>query len=74
MKKSSRLTGLAFALMGVMKLLNDLGKPRLEALHRVDVLGLLAAGGLLGVGFFGLMGMLNFPNSRKDQSRPPRNE
>ena len=74
MKKSSRLTGLAFALMGVMKLLNDLGKPRVEALHGVDVLGLVAAGGLLGVGFFSLMGRLNFDSSRKDQSRPPRNE
>ena len=45
-----------------------LGEPRLEALHRVDVLGLVTSGGLLGIGFFGLMGMLNFTNSRKDQS------
>ena len=74
LKKSSRFTGLALALMGVMKLLNDLGKPRVEALHGSDVLGLVASGMLLGVGFVGLMGMLSFPNSRKDQSRPPRNE
>jgi hypothetical protein len=74
LRESSRFTGLAFALLGVMKLLNDLGKPRVEALHGVDVLGLLASGGLLGVGFVGLMGGLNSASSRKDQSRPPRNE
>ena len=51
MKKSSRFTGLALALMGVMKLLNDLSKPRVEALHGSDVLGLVASGMLLGVGF-----------------------
>ena len=71
-EKSSRFTGLALALMGVMKLLNNLGKPRVEALHGPDVLGLVASGMLLGIGFVGLMGRLNF--DRKDQSRPPRNE
>ena len=71
---NGRFTGLALALMGVMKLLNDLGKPRVEALHGSDVLGLVAFGGLLGVGFVGLMGRLNFASSQKDQSRPPRNE
>ena len=74
LKKSSRFTGLVLMLLGAMKLLNDLGKPRVEALHGVDVFGLVASGGLLGIGFVGLMGMLNFPNSRKDQSKPPRNE
>jgi len=74
LKKSSRFTGLVLALLGAIKLQNDLGKPRVEALHAVDVLGLVAAGGLLGIGFFGLMGMLNFPNSQKDQSKPPRND
>jgi hypothetical protein len=74
LKKSSRFTGLAFALLGVMKLLNDLGKPRVEALHGVDVLGLVAAGGLLEVGFVGLMGGFNFASSQKDRSKPPPNE
>ena len=74
MKKSSRLTGLALALMGAMLLLNNLGKPRVEALHGADILKLVASGGLLGIGFVGLMGRLSFPSSRKDQSRPPRNE
>jgi hypothetical protein len=66
-EKSSRFTGLALALMGVMKLLNDLGKPRVEALHGSDVLGLVASGGLLGVGFVGLMGRL----SSEPRHRPP---
>ena len=76
-EKSSRFTGLALALMGVMKLLNDLGKSRVEALHGSDVLGLVASGMLLGVGFVGLMGRLQLrssADSRKDQSGPPRNE
>lgn len=72
--KRSRFTGLVLAVLGTIKLLNDLGKPRVEALHGIDVLGLVTAGALLGIGFIGLMGRLNFPNSRKDQSRPPRNE
>ena len=74
MKKSSRFTGLVLALLGAMVLLNNLGKPRVEALHGVDVLGLVASGMLFGVGFVGLMGRLNFDSSQKDQSKPPRNE
>jgi hypothetical protein len=74
MKKSSRFTGLVPALLGAMVLLNDLDKPRVEALHGSDVLRLVASGMGLGIGFVGLMGMLSFPSSRKDQSRPPRNE
>ena len=74
MKKSSRFTGLVLALLGAMVLLNNLGKPRVEALHGSDVWGLVASGMLLGIGFVGLMGRLSFANSRKDQSRPPRNE
>ncbi len=67
MKKSSRLTGLVLTLIGVLVLLNNLGKPRVEALHGPDVLGLVAAGMLLGIGFVGLMGRLNFARSTKDQ-------
>ena len=33
MKKSSRFAGLVLALLGAMVLLNNLGKPRVEALH-----------------------------------------
>ena len=68
MKKSSRLTGLVVTLMGILPLLNNLGKPRVAALHGSDVLGLVAAGMLFGVGFVGLMGRLDLPSGRKDQS------
>ena len=74
MKKTSRVTGLVAALMGATFLLMILDNPRVEALHVSDVLKLVASGMFLGFGFAGLMGMLNFPNSRKDQSSPPRNE
>lgn len=74
MKKTSRVTGLVAALMGATFLLMILGNPRVEALHVPDVLKLVVSGMFLGFGFVGLMGMLSFPNSRKDQSRPPRNE
>jgi hypothetical protein len=66
MKKSSRFTGLVLALLGAMVLLNNLSKPRVEVLHVPDVLGLVASGMLLGIGFVGLMGRLNFASSRKD--------
>ena len=68
MKKSSRLTGLVLTLIGALALLNNLGKPRVEALHGSDVLGLVAAGMLLGIGFVGLMGRLDFARSTKDHS------
>jgi hypothetical protein len=68
MKKSSRLTGLVLTLMGVLPLLNNLGKPRVEALHGAEVLGLVAAGMLFGIGFVGLMGRLDLARSTKGQS------
>ena len=77
MKKSSRFTGLVLALLGAMVLLNNLGKPRVEARHGSDVWGLVASGICLGIGFVGLMGRLklwSFASSRKDQISPPRNE
>ena len=66
MKKSSRLTGAVLLLVGALVLLNNLGKPRIEALHVPDVMGLVAAGMLLGIGFVGLMGRLDFTSSTKD--------
>jgi hypothetical protein len=76
MKKTSRGTGLVVALIGATFLLMILTNPRVEALHMhpSDVLKIVVSGMFLGFGFAGLMGMLNFPYSRKDQSRPPRNE
>jgi hypothetical protein len=44
MKKRSIFTGLGFALGGTLVLLNNLGKPRVEALHGSDVLGIMASG------------------------------
>jgi hypothetical protein len=72
MKKQSRLTGLVATLLGSMVLLNNLDKPRVTALQATDVLGLVAAGALLGIGLVGLIGRLNMlssANSAKDQSR-----
>ena len=74
LRESSRFSGLVAALMGATFLLMILTNPRVKALHVPDVVKLDASGMFLGFGFAGLMGMLNFPNSRKDQSRPPRNE
>jgi len=63
MKKESRLTGLIMTFIGLMALGNSLGKPRVTALHVSDVLGLVAAGALLGIGLFGLVGRLNMSKS-----------
>ena len=52
LKKSSRFTGLVAALLGAIKLQNDLGKPRVEALHVPDVLKLVVSGMFLGFGFW----------------------
>lgn len=61
MQKSSRITGLFLALMGVMVLLNNLSKPRIAALHGSDVVSLTAVGMLFGVGFVGMIGRLRLP-------------
>jgi hypothetical protein len=62
MKKSSRFTGLILALMGTMVLLNNLGKPRVEALHGADIVGLLASGACFGIAIAGLLGRLRVRN------------
>ena len=67
MKKSSRFTGFVLSLMGAMVLLNNLSKPRIEALHGSDVLGLVASGMCFGVGFIGLIGMLSLKETSKDE-------
>ena len=58
MKKRSMFMGLCLTLWGSLVLLNNLGKPRIEALHGSDIGGLLAAGACLGIGFVGLLGRL----------------
>lgn len=67
MKKSSRSTGFVLLLLGAMVLLNNLGKPRIGALHGSDVLGLVASGICFGVGFVGLIGRLSFKETSKEQ-------
>jgi hypothetical protein len=61
-------------LVGAMVVSNNLNKPTVAALHGSDVMGVVASGTLLGGGFLGLVGRLNFSSSRNDQSRPPRIE
>ena len=58
MRKSSRLTGLFVVLIGVMALTSSLSKPRIEALHGSDIVGLVGAGMCLGVGFVLLLGKI----------------
>ena len=60
--RSSRITGLILALMGTMVLLNNLGKPRVEALHGADIVGLMASAACLGLGIAGLLGRLRIRN------------
>jgi len=62
MQKSSRITGLLVALLGLMALLSSLSKPRVEALHGSDILGLVASGMCFGVAFVGLIGKLKVRN------------
>ncbi len=56
MRKSSRLTGLIVTLLGLMALFASLSKPRIQALHGSDILGLIGAGMCFGVGVVGLLG------------------
>ena len=56
MKKSSRFAGLAFMVAGALLIVNNLGQPRIEALHVPDVVKLVASGGLLTIGFLCLIG------------------
>jgi hypothetical protein len=48
--------------MGTMVLLNNLGKPRVEALNGADIVGLTASGACLGLGIAGLLGRLKIRN------------
>ena len=72
MKKDSRLTGLMATFLGSMVLLSGLDQPRVTALHVPDIVRLVAAGALLGIGLFGLLGRLNMSrsaDSAKDKSQ-----
>jgi hypothetical protein len=58
MRKYGRLAGLFVILFGVMALTSSLLKPRIQALHGSDIVGLVGAGMCLGVGFVCLLGRL----------------
>lgn len=58
MIKRSRLSGLFVGLLGLMALLSSLSKPRVEALHCADILGLVGSGMCFGVAVVGLIGRL----------------
>jgi hypothetical protein len=58
MRKHSRIVGLFLLLFGLMPLFSSLSKPRIEALHGSDILGLVACGMCFGVALVGLLGRL----------------
>lgn len=62
MIKRSRFVGLFLACFGLMALLSSTSKPRVEALHGADILGLVASGMCFGVAFVGLIGRLRVGN------------
>jgi hypothetical protein len=62
MQKRSRITGLFLALLGLMALFASLSKPRVEALHGSDILGLIGCGMCFGVSLVGLIGRLKMRN------------
>jgi hypothetical protein len=61
-KKSSRWSSLTVALLGIMLLFGYLTQPRVQALHRADIVGLTACGACLGIGIAGLFGRLVIRN------------
>ena len=58
MRKHSRIVGLIPLLFGLMALFSSLSKPRIEALHGTDILGLIGSGMCFGVALVGLFGRL----------------
>ena len=63
--KKNVLTALFPLLFGFMALMGSLSKPRVEALHGSDIVGLMAAGACFGIGFTALFGRLRMPNNDK---------
>ena len=62
MDKRSRIAGTFVLLFGLMSLSSSLNKPRVQALHGSDILGLMASGACLAVALVGLFGRLKIPN------------
>ena len=74
MKKRRRfgsLQGLIPPLMGMLLLLKNLDSPRVQALHRLEVFGLVGSGFVFGISWVFLMAWLKpgiFASSTKDPS------
>ena len=62
MNKHSRIAGTFVLLFGLMSLFSSLSKPRVQALHGSDILGLMASGACLAVALVGLLGRLKERN------------
>ena len=58
MTRRSRFAGLFLLLFGLMLLFADLDTPRIHMLHGVDIVALTGCGACLGLGIFGLIGLL----------------
>lgn len=54
------------ACLGLMSLSRVAGSPRFESIHTLDVIGLMTAGGGLGVAFVLLMQYFNLPGDRPE--------
>jgi hypothetical protein len=62
MNKRSRIAGAFVLIFGLMSLFSSLSRPRVQALHGFEVLGLIASGACLAVALVGLLGRLKIPN------------
>lgn len=58
MQKRSRTVGVVVLIPGLMSFFSSLSKPRVEALHGADILGLMASGACFAVALIGLLGKL----------------
>ncbi len=63
--KKNILTALFPLLFGFMALMGSLSKPRVEALHGSDIIGLMASGACFGVGLTALFGRLRIVQSER---------
>ncbi len=62
MNKRSRIAGTFVLLFGLTSLFSSLSKPRVQALHGSDILGLIASGACFAVALVGLLGRLKILN------------
>jgi hypothetical protein len=62
MNRSSRIAGTFVLLFGLMSLFSSLSKPRVQALHGSDIVGLIGSGACFAVALIGLLGRLKILN------------